>query len=132
MTHRTTAETIDLFNHVFVNHDPAALDGLVAEDCVMEAIQPAPNGARYEGREANLTFWQALAEDRSTQFEVEHVVVAGDNATIRFRYHFGEGLADSVRGVNLVRVRDGQIVEALAYSKIAGEVPLAAMDDSVQ
>ncbi|MFI7064714.1 nuclear transport factor 2 family protein [Kribbella sp. NPDC050124] len=125
---RTTAETIDRFNHAFVNHDSAALTDLVAEDCVMEAIQPAPNGARYEGREANLIFWQALAEDRSTQFEVEDVVVAGDRATIRWRYHFGDAPADSVRGVNLVRVRDGQIVEALAYSKTGEEVPLAAMD----
>lgn len=132
MTQRSTAETIDLFNHAFVNHDPAVLDDLVAEDCVMEAIQPAPEGARYEGREANLTFWRALAEDRSTQFEVEDVVVAGDQATIRWRYHFGDAPADSVRGVNLVRVRDGQVVEALAYSKTAGEVPLAAMDDSVE
>ncbi|MBN6056836.1 hypothetical protein JYK22_33220, partial [Nonomuraea sp. RK-328] len=31
-----------------------------------------------------------------------------------------------VEGVNLMRVRDGLIVEALGYSKTAGEVPLAA------
>jgi hypothetical protein len=31
-----------------------------------------------------------------------------------------------VRGVNLMRVRDGLIVEALGYSKTTGEVPLAA------
>nr|WP_246148985.1 nuclear transport factor 2 family protein [Nonomuraea turkmeniaca] len=73
-----------------------------------------------------MTFWQALAEDRSTQFEPEEVVVAGDRATIRWRYRFGDGPADSVRGVNLMRVRDGLIVEALGYSKTAGEVPLAA------
>ena len=52
MPQRTTAEIIDLFNHAFVHHDPTALDDLIAEDCVMEAIQPAPDGARTEGREA--------------------------------------------------------------------------------
>jgi ketosteroid isomerase-like protein len=123
---RTTAEIIDRFNHAFVNHDPAALDELIAADCVMEAIQPAPDGARTEGREECLAFWTALAEDRSTQFETEEIVVSGDNATIRWRYRFGDGPADSVRGVNLMRVRDGQIVEALGYSKTGGEIPLAA------
>jgi hypothetical protein len=28
--------------------------------------------------------------------------------------------------VNLMRVRDGQIIEALGYSKTGGEIPLAA------
>jgi hypothetical protein len=50
----------------------------------------------------------------------------GEHATIRWRYHFGDGPADSVRGVNLMRVRDGRIVEAFGYGKTAGEVPLAA------
>ena len=126
MSQRTTAEIIDRFNHAFVNHDPTALDDLIAEECVMEAIQPAPDGARTEGREACLTFWRALAEDHGTQFEVENVVVSGDDATIRWRYRFGDAPADSVRGVNLMRMRGGQITEALGYSKTGGEIPLAA------
>ena len=126
MSQRTSAEIIDRFNHAFVNHDPTALDDLIAEECVMEAIQPAPDGARTEGREACLTFWRALAEDHGTQFEVENVVVSGDDATIRWRYRFGDAPADSVRGVNLMRMRGGQITEALGYSKTGGEIPLAA------
>jgi hypothetical protein len=35
-------------------------------------------------------FWQALADDRTTQFEPEDVVVTGERATIRWRYRFGE------------------------------------------
>jgi ketosteroid isomerase-like protein len=126
MAQRTTAEIIDRFNYAIVDHEPTALDDLIADDCVMEAIQPAPDGARYEGREACLTFWRALAEDRGTQFEAEEIVVAGERATIRWRYRFGDGPADSVRGVNLMRVRDGRIAEALGYSKTGGEIPLAA------
>lgn len=125
MSQRTPAETIDRFNQAFVDHDPTGLNDLIADDCVMEAIQPAPDGARYEGREACLTFWQALTEDRSTQFEAEDIVVSGEHATIRWRYRFGDAPADSVRGVNLMRVRDGRIVEALGYSKTGGEIPLA-------
>ncbi len=125
MSIRTTADTIDRFNRVFADHDAEALAGLIGADCVMEAIQPAPDGARTEGRDDCLAFWQALAADRGTRFEPEDVTVSGERATIRWRYHFGDGPADSVRGVTLVRVRDGLIVEALAYSK-TGDVPLAA------
>jgi ketosteroid isomerase-like protein len=112
-----TVEIMRRFNDAFLQHDPAALDDLVAEDCVMEAIQPAPNGARWEGREECLRFWRALAADTSTRFEHEETVAAGDRATIRWRFHFGEGEAGSVRGVNLMRVRDGLVVEALGYAK---------------
>jgi ketosteroid isomerase-like protein len=121
----STTQVIDRFNRAFVAHEPDLLTALVGEDCVMEAIRPAPDGARVEGRDACLAFWQALAADRTTQFEIEETAVAGDRATIRWRYRFGSGPADSVRGVNLMLVREGLIVEALGYSKTAGEVPLA-------
>ncbi|MCX5390847.1 nuclear transport factor 2 family protein [Streptomyces sp. NBC_00094] len=126
MPPRTTAAVIDRFNHAFAHHEPDALDDLVGEGCVMEAIQPAPDGERYEGRDACLAFWRALAADRTTQFTTEDVAVAGDRATIRWRYRFGDDPSASVRGVNLMRVEGGRIVEALGYSKTAGEVPLAA------
>ncbi|MBB4915333.1 nuclear transport factor 2 family protein [Streptosporangium saharense] len=120
MPSRTTAEVIDLFNRAFVTHAPEILDNLVADDCVMEAVQPAPDGERVEGGEACLAFWRTLADDRATQFSPEDVTVAGDRATIRWRYRYGDGPADSVRGVNLMRIRDGLIVEALGYSKTDG------------
>lgn len=125
MPPRTTTAVIDRFNHAFVHHEPDALDDLVGEDCVMEAIQPAPDGERVEGRQACLTFWRALAADRTTRFQPEEVIVAGDRATIRWRYRFGDGPAGSVRGVNLMRVENGRIVEALGYSKTAAQVPPA-------
>src|SRR5437867_792167 len=108
----TTDEIITRFNHAFVEHDPTALPRLVAEDCVMAAIEPAPEGARYEGRQACLDFWQALVNDRARQFEPEEIVVAGERATIRWRYRYGPSEHDYVRGVNLMTVRDGKIVEA--------------------
>lgn len=120
MPYRTTAEVIDSFNRAFVTHAPEILDDLVADDCVMEAVQPAPDGERVEGREACLAFWRALAGNRATRFSPEEVTVAGDRATIRWRYRYGDGPADSVRGVNLMRIRDGLIVEALGYSKTDG------------
>ena len=82
----------------------------------------APDGERYEGYEANLRFWQHLAADRSVWFDIEDTVVMGDHATIRWRFNFSDG--GSVRGVNLLRVRDGRIIEALAYAKSPSVAPL--------
>jgi ketosteroid isomerase-like protein len=114
-----TTQIVDRFNRAFVDHDPALLDDIVAPDCVMESMQPAPNGTRYEGSEVNLAFWKAMATDRVNRFEVEDTHVMGDRANVRWRFHFGEG--GSVRGVSLMRVRNGKIVEALAYAKSPGQ-----------
>jgi len=114
-----TSEIVDRFNRAFVDHDPVVLAELVAPDCVMETIQPAPNGTRYEGYDANLAFWQAMAADRVNTFEVEETFVMGERANVRWRYHFGAG--GSLRGVSLIRVRDARIVEALAYAKSPGQ-----------
>jgi ketosteroid isomerase-like protein len=117
MTHPGTADVIRRFNDAFVQRDPNVLVDLVADDCVMESASPAPNGVRYEGYDACLRFWQELIADPNGSFEPEDVVVSADRATIRWRYRFGEGDENSVRGVNLMHVRDGKIVEALGYVK---------------
>ncbi len=80
-------------------------------------MQPAPNGERVEGYDANVRFWQAMVADPVGSFEVEDVVVCGDRATNRWRYRFGEGEGNSVRGVTLIKVRGNKIVEAFAYAK---------------
>lgn len=115
-----TSEVIERFNQAFLDHDAGAFVDLVADDCVMESIQPAPDGTRYEGYDACLAFWQAIATDSTAHFNLEDVVVAGDRATIRWRFHFGDG--GSVRGVNLMRVRGGRIVEAFGYAKSPGQL----------
>jgi ketosteroid isomerase-like protein len=112
-----TAEVIRRFNDAFRFHDPKALEPLVADDCTIENTTPAPEGRREEGKAACLAMWQGLATAPGTQFELEEVFVAGPRAVIRWRYRFGPGPADSVRGLNWMRVRGGQIVEAMGYVK---------------
>jgi ketosteroid isomerase-like protein len=119
MQTRETAEIIRRFNRAFLEREPSGLGELIAPDCVMESIQPAPDGTRYEGRDACLAFWEALATDRLSHFDVEDTIATGDRAVIRWRFHFGDG--GSVRGVNLMHVRDGRIVEALGYAKTPGQ-----------
>ena len=114
-----TTEIMRRFNQAFLEHEPAILADLIAPDSVMESIQPAPDGTRYEGYDASFAFWEAIAADPVAWFDVEDTVAMGDRAVIRWRFHFGDG--GSVRGVNLMRVRDGRIVEALGYSKSPGQ-----------
>jgi ketosteroid isomerase-like protein len=117
MSQPDTGDVVKQFTDAFLQRDPNALPDLIADGCVMESAQPAPNGTRYEGYAACLRFWQQMIADSDASFEPEDVVVTGDRATIRWRYRFGEGEENSVRGVNLMHVRDGKIVEALGYVK---------------
>jgi ketosteroid isomerase-like protein len=114
---QTTSEVIRRFNEAFQQHDPGALAELIAADCVIENANPAPNGSRHVGRDACLELWRRIATAPGTQFDIEEVAVSSERATIRWRLRWGEGESHSVRGVNLMRVRDGQIVEALGYVK---------------
>jgi ketosteroid isomerase-like protein len=119
-----TAEVVGRFIAAFEQKDPGAIRDLVAADCVMEAMQPAPNGQRVEGYEANVAFWQAMIADPGGTFEVEDVVICGDQATNRWRYRFGDDEESSVRGVTLIVVRGGKIAEALGYAKTAPRTAL--------
>ena len=114
---KSTAEVIRRFNDAFQRHDASALEPLIAQDCVLENTQPAPNGARYVGREACTAFWRNVATTPGTHFVLEETIVLQDRAIILWRFCWGEGEQNSVRGVNLMRVRDGLIVEGLGYVK---------------
>lgn len=105
------------FNAAFVEHRPELLAPLVGEDCVIENTVPAPDGERFVGRDACLALWSGLAASPDACFESEDIEAYGERAILRWRYRWGDDEASSVRGVNLMRVRDGRIVEALGYVK---------------
>jgi hypothetical protein len=108
-----TAAVIDQYNAAFLQRAPEKLVDLIGPDCVMEGTGPAPEGNRWAGYDECLAGWQGLAADPAIQFSVEHVDVDGDRAVIRWRITG----AENYRGVNLMRVRDGKIIEALGYGK---------------
>jgi hypothetical protein len=87
----------------------------------------SPDGTRYEGYDASFSSWEALIDDTTSHFEVEDVHTGDEWALIRWSYVWGPGPDDSVRGVNVMRVVDGKIVEAAGYSKTA---PIAAALES--
>jgi len=46
---RTTDEVIDRFNRAFRERDATLLEDIIAPDCVMESVQPAPDGHPLRG-----------------------------------------------------------------------------------
>jgi ketosteroid isomerase-like protein len=112
-----TSEVIRRFNDAFQRHDGSVFAELVAEDCVIENTTPAPDGARHVGRAACVELWRGIATAPGIRFDLEDVIVTGDRAIILWKLWRGESARDSVRGVNLMRVRGGLIVEARGYVK---------------
>ena len=112
-----TEEILERFNQVFLLHEPADLQQLVADDCVIENTQPAPDGSRHEGREACIALWTKIATTPDIRFETERIMARGDRGIIQWRLVWGPDHSSSVRGVNLMRVRSGRIVEAQGYVK---------------
>jgi SnoaL-like domain len=82
---------------------------------VIENTVPAPDGERRVGGRACMELWQAIAASPDINFDLEKTVVSGDRAMILWRLRRSDG--GSVCGVNLMRVRDGRIVEGLGYVK---------------
>jgi glutathione S-transferase len=108
-------ELIERYNAVFHDHDPSALETLVAPDCVIENSYPAPDGSRHVGRAECVALWTSIATAPDLAFEVERSDYFDDRATLLWRLH--RPGAKPLRGVNLMRVQGGQIVEALGYVK---------------
>ncbi|WP_159587709.1 nuclear transport factor 2 family protein [Chelativorans xinjiangense] len=112
-----TREIIERFHAAFEAHRADELDDLIGEGCVLENTAPAPDGARYDGREACLDFWKGIASSANLVFEAEEIWAGGDRGIIRWKLRWGENESDRVRGVNIMRVRGGKIVEGLGYVK---------------
>jgi hypothetical protein len=113
----TTRALMQRFHDAFEQHRPDDLDALIGERCILENTTPAPDGARYEGREACLKFWKGIAASAILAFEAEDIWAGTDLGIIRWQLRWGKNDAERVRGVNIMRIRDGQIVEAAGYVK---------------
>jgi hypothetical protein len=55
-----------------------------------------------------------FAESPAVHFEMEEMFGAGDRVVVRWLYSWADG---HVRGVDVLRVRDGRVAETLAYVK---------------
>jgi ketosteroid isomerase-like protein len=115
-----TLAAVHRFNQAFFSQDIEATVAAVTDDCVFENTYPAPDGTRYEGKEA---VWAAFDEffrsSPNAQFIIEEIVALGDRCAVRWLYQWREagGRAGHVRGIDLFRVRDGLVSEKLSYVK---------------
>lgn len=109
-----TQEVIERFHDALNSHDIGAVALLVHEECVFETTDP-PDGTRHVGRAAVLAACREFF-DQSPQarFEMEEIVTVDDRAVVRWRYEWVDG---HVRGVDVMRVRDAQVIETFAYVK---------------
>jgi ketosteroid isomerase-like protein len=108
-------DLMDRFTAALNSRDLDAVMALVAEDIVFESTSPSPDGARYEGRDAVRQIWAEMLATPRARFSVEEQFSDGSGrAVVRWRYDWADG---HVRGVDIVRVRNGQLAESLAYVK---------------
>ena len=116
---RNTRDAVERFNEEFNRHDVDAIMRCMTADCVFENSRTAPEGARLVGHAAIRTFWEEFfARSPQARFETEDLFAAGDRCVVQWTYHWvRDGKAGHVRGVDLFRVREGQVAEKLSYVK---------------
>jgi uncharacterized protein (TIGR03086 family) len=108
------------FSKVFGQGDIDAMMALVTDDCVFEATGPAPDGVRHEGADAVRAVWADLfAQTRDPVFTEEESFVTGDRGVLRWRYGWtnDDESQGHVRGVDVLRFRDGKVCEKFSYVK---------------
>jgi len=107
------------FNDAVNQHDLAAVAAVVADDILFENTNPAPDGARIEGRAAFLHWlgrWFASNPDAT--FETEDAFAAGDRCVVRWVYRkVRDGQPWHVRGVDILTVTNGKLSAKRAYVK---------------
>jgi ketosteroid isomerase-like protein len=115
----TAVEVVQRFNDAFNRHDVDAVMALMSDDCVFENTRPAPDGERFEGHNRIRAFWeQYFARSPQAHFDTEEIFAAGDRCVVRWAYSWvKEGKRGHIRGVDIFRVRDGQVAEKLSYVK---------------
>jgi len=111
------AAAVGRFGEAFDRGDVDAVMAAMTADCAFESTAP-PDGVRYEGQAAVRAAWTQFFESSAdARFETEEQIVCGDRVIVRWRYTWGQGPADHVRGVDVFRVRDGLVAEKASYVK---------------
>jgi uncharacterized protein (TIGR03086 family) len=108
------------FSAAFGSGDVDAIMARMTQDCVFESTGPAPDGERHEGQKAVRAVWEQLFGGTvDPKFTDEESFVSGDRALVRWRFTWtnGDGSEGHVRGVDVLRLRDGLVSERLSYVK---------------
>jgi ketosteroid isomerase-like protein len=115
-----TLAAVERFSEAFNRQDVDAVMAAMTEDCVFDNTSPAPDGERFVGQAAVRQAWREFFDSSPrARFETEEIFAAGDRAVVRWRYNWVDaaGVGGHVRGVDVIKVRDGKVAEKLAYVK---------------
>jgi ketosteroid isomerase-like protein len=115
----STVTAVDTFNEAFNRHDVDAVMAAMTDDCVFESTAP-PEGERHVGQAAVRTAWEEFFRAAPTaHFDAEDVIATGDRCVVQWRFTWknDDGTEGYVRGVDVIRVRDGKVAEKFAYVK---------------
>jgi ketosteroid isomerase-like protein len=108
------------FNEAFNRHDVAGMMQLMSDDCVVEETFPAPDGTVISGKKAIGELLQNfIRESPQAHIEVEEIFGLGFRCVMRWKYDWvdTEGKKGHVRGVDIIKLKDGLICEKLSYVK---------------
>jgi uncharacterized protein (TIGR03086 family) len=103
----------------FGSGDVEAIMAALTPDCVFESTAP-PDGERIVGADAVRSVWDTVFDGTSeARFEEEDLFVAGDRGVLCWRYSWTgpDGESGHVRGVDVLRMRDGRVCEKRSYVK---------------
>ena len=115
-----TAAALSDFSAAFGAGDVDKIMALMTDDVVFESTGPAPDGERVEGAVAVRAVWVELfGETPDARFTEEESFVDGDRGVLRWLFTWTEpdGSPGHVRGVDVLRFRDGLVAEKLSYVK---------------
>lgn len=108
------------FSAAFASGDVDRIMERMTDDCVFESTGLAPDGQRHEGKTAVRAVWERLFRDtKDPKFTDEESFMSGDRACVRWRFTWtnDDGSEGHVRGVDVIRLRDGLVSEKLSYVK---------------
>lgn len=113
---KATLAVIDAFNSAFNRHDVDAVMALMTDDVRFENTSPFPDGEAFVGAAAMRAYWMKFFADApAAHFDAEEIFAAGDRAVVRWVYHWSRD--GHIRGVDVMRVRDGKVAEKFSYVK---------------
>ncbi len=115
----TLGEALSAFSAAFGSGDVDAIMALMTDDVVFESTAP-PDGERHEGAVAVRRVWEDLfGGTRGARFTEEETFALGDRGVLRWRFDWtgDDGTPGHVRGVDVLRFRDGRVAEKLSYVK---------------
>ena len=108
------------FNQALNRHDVPGMMRLTSDDCVFESTEPAPDGAKYSGKEVISQYWQSLfRESPNAHIEIEEIFGFGERCIMRWRYDWVDAAGKNgyVRGVDIFKVKTDSICEKFSYVK---------------